>query len=182
MEIWKSIKNYEGQYQVSNFGNIKSLLNNKHNKIEKIMKQYKTNCGYMQIMLCNNKEKHQFLVHRLVAQAFILNLKDKPQVNHINGIKTDNRVENLEWVTHQENIIHAYKVLNRKSSFIGKVLYGNKNHNSKKIIQYNNKGEEIERFKAISYACKKYNISNASISNCLRGKSKTAGKFIWRYE
>jgi hypothetical protein len=112
MEIWRSIDNYEG-YEISNLGNIKSLSkkikckNGFRITKEKILKLKKTKGGYLSLQL-KNKGKH-FLVHRLVALAFIHNPDNKPQINHINGIKNDNRVDNLEWCNQSENQIHAYK-------------------------------------------------------------------------
>lgn len=111
MEIWKNIENYEG-YQVSNFGNIKSLSkkvkckNGFRTTKEKILKLKKSKHGYLSVQL-KNKGKF-FSIHRLVAFAFIDNPENKPQVNHINGIKHDNRIDNLEWCNQSENQIHAY--------------------------------------------------------------------------
>lgn len=105
LEIWKDIKNYEGDYKISNFGNVLSL---KHNK-KRILKACINRGGYSQVVLTKNKKSKSLEVHRMVAMAFIPNLNDKPCVNHINGIKTDNKVENLEWVTYLENMHHAIK-------------------------------------------------------------------------
>lgn len=103
MEIWKDIKGYEGKYQVSNMGNVKSLNYRRTGK-EKILKLHKNNSGYFMVGLYKDDKYKSFLVHRLVAQAFISNLENKEQIDHINTIKTDNRVENLRWATQKENM------------------------------------------------------------------------------
>lgn len=101
-EIWTDIKGYEGLYQISNKGNIKSFISSK------ILSPLFAN-GYLQVRLYKNSKSIRQKIHRLVAAAFIPNPANKPQVNHKNGIKTDNRVENLEWVTASENTRHAHK-------------------------------------------------------------------------
>jgi len=100
-EVWKDIKNFEGHYQISNLGRIKSIKSNL------IMKQNLKRNGYLNIKLCKNNKEYYLSVHRIVAENFINNPDNKPQVNHINKIKSDNRLENLEWVTISENMIHS---------------------------------------------------------------------------
>lgn len=114
MEIWKDIPNYEGYYQASTEGRIRSVdrirIDNYHLK-GRVLKNNKLKDGYKQVLLMVDNKKDYEKVHRLVAQTFIPNPDNKPQVNHKNGNKGDNRVENLEWVTRSENMIHAYDVL-----------------------------------------------------------------------
>ena len=115
-EIWKDIQGYEGVYQVSNMGNVKSLkrtwfsgrgLCSKKTKAECFITQAIRN-GYLSCVLTKNGIQKQHSVHRLVAAVFIPNELNKPQINHKNGVKTDNCVENLEWSTPSENSKHAY--------------------------------------------------------------------------
>lgn len=100
-EVWLDVPQYKGIYQVSNLGNIR-------NKKGKLLKPYLTK-GYERVSLYNKGQRQCKLVHRLVAQVFIPNPNNKPDVNHINGCKTDNDVSNLEWVTQSENMSHAHK-------------------------------------------------------------------------
>ena len=165
MEQWKPIKGYEGLYEVSNLGRVKSIPRNGTKKVERILKQYFDRYGYLYVALSKTtKKKHK--VHRLVTQTFIPNPKNKPQVNHINGDKTDNRVENLEWCTGSENQSHSINNGLRKT---------------KKVIQYNKKGELIKEWISPKEAKRVLNIDDSSIYKCCKGKRKTVNGYIWRY-
>ena len=175
-EKWRDIKGYEGLYQVSNLGRIKSLpkkikMRNQYTEIEMILKPVKDKYGYYHITLCKEKEKNKSRqIHRLVAETFIPNLQNKPQINHINGIKTDNRIENLEWVTAKENTQHMLK------------LGLKKNFRRKKINQYDLEGNFIKQWNSMTLASKCIGLTgNSHICSCCKGERKTAGGFIWRY-
>lgn len=109
-EIWRDVVGYEGLYQVSNIGRVKSLPRNGTIKEERILKPRITKNGYLYVHLRNGSISKYVKVHKMVAVAFIPNPENKPQINHINGIKTDNRVDNLEWNTASENMLHAIKL------------------------------------------------------------------------
>lgn len=109
-EIWKDIEGYEGKYQVSNFGNVRSLMYHNAKGIKRIslLKPATDACGYFRCALSKNNILTTYKVHRLVAQAFIPNPNNYPQINHIDGNKKNNNVENLEWCTNSMNQVHAY--------------------------------------------------------------------------
>ena len=136
-EIWKDIPNYEGMYQVSNLGRVKSLKRGKQH----FLKCWEHCSGYIHVGLSINFKRKTFKVHRLVMLAFVG--ESDLQVNHKNGIKADNRLENLEYCTRSENIIHAFKI------GLAKGLKGEKNGNSRltehevKKIKYGHQGMSI---------------------------------------
>jgi hypothetical protein len=134
-QIWKDVIGYEGLYQVSNFGNIRSLdrIVKKPNEISYIRKgkpciQSKNNLGYMTVGLTVNNVKVNKYVHRLVAEAFIPNPNNYPQVNHINCDKTDNRIHNLEWCTNSQNQIHNIREKVKNACFMIEKIYKIKNY------------------------------------------------------
>lgn len=114
-EIWKKIDGYEGLYEISNFGNVKSIpRNGTQVKTEKILKKYITRCNYLVVVLSKQNKPKRIQIHRLVAKSFIPNPENKPCINHKDGNKHNNYVDNLEWCTYSENLKHAYKANLRK--------------------------------------------------------------------
>jgi len=108
IEVWNPITEYNGDYEVSNLGNVRSLKN--YGGLKRLTKLSTYGGRYLRVSLSKNNKRRLHSVARLVAKAFVLNPECKPQVNHISGDKLDNRVENLEWVTASENILHAFKL------------------------------------------------------------------------
>ena len=115
-EVWRDVVGYEGLYKVSNFGNVMSAPKKTRYEEREMTKSIGSE-GYLHVHLRKDGKESQKLVHRLVAEAFIANDDNKPQVNHIDGNKQNNNVKNLEWVTRSENLLHAYRVLKRTRKF-----------------------------------------------------------------
>lgn len=187
-EEWKDIKGYENYYQISNLGRIKSSIwFNGHEYIhrEKILKPQ--NNKYLTVRLAKNKKIKQYTIHRLVAIHFIENKENKPYVNHIDGNKHNNRVDNLEWCTAKENTNHAYnnglikKITNKKKEAILNNVKKAWGKNRKRVRQYDLKGNLIREYKSVSEAGKINNIPFSNISNCCRKNVHTAGGYIWKY-
>lgn len=171
-ELWKDIIGYQGLYQISNFGNVKSLKYN-HTKTEKLLKP-ELSRGYLQVTLCKNKDVKRYKISRLVATFFIPNFEKKPFVNHINGIKTDNTVENLEWCTASENMIHAYKKgLQFSKKGIDNVL-------SISIANIDKDGNIIKKYGSMREASKHTNCNLKSIRMCCSGKIKSVKGLIFK--
>lgn len=156
-EIWKDIPSYEGLYQASNLGRIRSMQ-----LIKKTRKDSKGN--YELVDLSKNKKPKTILVHRLVALAFIENTNNKPCVNHINGIKTDNRVENLEWVTMSENLKHSWDNGLHKKSYNQSAAVSKMNLTKRKPVSLVDKnGMVIKNYISIGEAASKLNVSHGRI-------------------
>lgn len=161
-EIWKDIKGYKGLYQVSNLGRIKSI------KKEYIFKENKNGNGYRIVTLTKNKIEKSFSVHQLVANHFIPNSNNLPQVNHKDGNKMNNDVDNLEWCTQSDNMKHAY--LNKLEI-----------KNGKKVVQFDLDMNIIKVWDKITNAEKELGISHGKICMVCQKKRNKAGGYIWRY-
>lgn len=178
MEIWKDIPNYEWLYQVSNLWNVKSLFRYKN-----ILKWNYDLKWYKYVVLYKNSNKKIFRVHRLVLLTFIWD--NTLQVNHKNGIRDDNRLDNLEYCTASENIKHSFDKLWRKNNF--QINHPNKwkncfnNFNSKKVIQLDKKWNLINEWLSLKDAERNTWIDNWNISKCCNWKYKSAWWFIWKF-
>ena len=167
-EIWKDIKGYEGLYQVNNFGNIKNTKG-------LLIKQFDNHYGYLIVSLFKNKKQKSFPVHRLVAINHIENPSNYEQVNHIDGNKLNNCVDNLEWCTRSQNQIHAFQ------NGLNRGYVRSSNPNSKKLNQYDLNGNFIKQWDCIKDAMDELNICRSSIHRCCTGKFKQSHGFVWRY-
>jgi hypothetical protein len=161
-EIWKEIPNFS-KYMVSNFGRVK-------HKTKGIKEQHNRNYGYYQVQIYDdNMKKHNSRVHRLVAMAFIPNLDNKPQVNHIDENKANNHVDNLEWITNIENCRHG-SVIQRRASSKNKPIIG--------ICLKT--GWDIQT-SSIKQFCMVYNCKPSGITKVLKGIRNTHHNFIFKY-
>lgn len=164
-EIWKDIKGYEGLYQVSNLGRIKSLIGH-----EKILKSYNKNSkdktSYLKIILSKNSKTKAYLIHRLVAITFIPNLDNLPEINHKDENKLNNKVDNLEWCTRKYNIEYS---------------------KAKHLDSFNNYGIKVycldldKYFESASKASVQTGVCRTSILKACRGQLKSAGGMLWCY-
>ena len=171
-EIWKDIAGYEGVYKISNLGRVKSL-NYLRKGIEKERIPNKNNSGYLIVGLHKNGKIKQFLIHRLVAEAFIENPENLPQVNHIDENKLNNCVENLEWRSAKYNSNygeHNYNLRNTMSSKVPNVL------------QYTLDGKFLNEYVSGRDAERKTGFSHDGILQCCQGKYRTWKGFIWKYK
>ena len=179
-EVWKNVIGYEGLYQVSNLGNVKSLDREvaPNNRVPswrkgKMCKQSKSNLGYMTVGFTVNNVKVNKYVHRLVAEVFVDNINDYPQVNHIDCNKTNNKTNNLEWCTNSQNHIHATKNgLNKLH--LHRVAYSGE-ENGRSLLTKEQVLEIKQKYIPYKYSAKKlskeYNVSESCITHILNNTS-----------
>ena len=166
MEHWKSITGYDGLYEVSDLGRVKSL---KYGK-ERILTPRATHGGYLKVALCKDGKVEQSNIHRLVAKAFIPNPNNLETVNHKDEVKTNNTVSNLEWMSQKDNI--NYGTRNKRAS---EAL-------SKQVQMFDKStGELLATFPSLMEAERVTGIYHGNISQCCNGKYKSAGGYIWKY-
>jgi hypothetical protein len=165
MDMWKTIKEFPN-YEVSDMGEVKSK------RTGNILKTQLDICGYNVLQLYTGGKRYYRRVHRLVAEEFLLNTDNLPEVNHKNAVKTDNYVDNLEWCTSYENLAHA-----RQEKLLSKA--------SRPVVQLDLEGNYIREFESATLAAKHVGAKNPSgiISVCNKvGHCKTAKGFKWRYK
>ena len=181
-EIWKDIQGYEGLYQVSNLGRVRSLRDNHKNKRIKTLKPCNRG-NYLGVCLMKESRIKCHLIHRLVAIHFIENRDNLPCVNHKDENHNNNRVDNLEWCTVKYNINYGTRNEKASKSLTG-IFIGEKHPQAKKVKCITT--DEV--FNAVRTASRKYNVSCGNIVNCCKGRKKSAGKhpitgekLVWKY-
>ena len=157
METWKPVVGYDGLYEVSDQGRVKSLWHGK----ERILKPHNSGSGYLKVTLCKDGHTKQLLLHRLVAEAFIQNPNNLATINHKDEVKTNNVASNLEWMSRADN----------------------KRYSANKLVQMFDKStcELLATFPSLSEAERVTGIANGNISNCCLGNRKSAGGYVWKY-
>lgn len=183
-EEWKDVVGYEGLYLISNFGRLKRTYKNGN---EKLLKFHFDKDGYLFTIVCRKQEKSNKKQHRLIAEAFIPNPNNKPEIDHVNGIKDDNRIENLRWCNRIENrnnpVSRDRYARARKGRHINipnKCIL-NLRRDTRKCVQIDN-GVFLKEFDSITEASKETGIPRTSINSCVRGRRKSAGGFTWKYK
>lgn len=173
-ETWKAVKGYEGLYEVSNLGNVKSIK-----REAKILKPQERRHGYLAVCLYgkggNARGFRQISVHRLVAEAFVENPRGLNEVNHLDENKQNNRADNLEWCTHQENSVY-----NDRAKRIAVTNTDNPNKNNRAIIQYDKDWNELGRFMSARNAGRELGLDYRNLYNALYKHQKSYG-FYWRF-
>lgn len=188
-EIWQTIEGYEGLYEISNLGNVKSLSKIKKSPLigefmttERILKPGLRE-GYLSVSLTGGDGlRKSLLVHRLIAGAFIPNPNNHPCINHINAVRSDNRIENLEWCTYSHNNKQAYITGSNYPTMPGLGKIGSLSWISKPVLQFGLNGLFIKEWSCASEVTREIGISNRLISRCCHGELKKSKGFIWKFK
>lgn len=176
-EIWKDIKGYEGLYQVSNLGRVKSVekIDSSGRLRKEKLRKLQDNRGYLEIVLRKSNETQQFSVHRLVYETFVGEIPEGMQVNHINENKSDNRVDNLNLMTPKENSNWGTGIERHRNQLIN----GKK---SKPVLQYDKDGNFIKEWVSLSEIKRQLGFNVGHISYCCNGKYNQAYEYKWKYK
>jgi hypothetical protein len=187
---WRPVLGFEGDYLISNDGRVWS------NHSNKILRN-KCSQGYQYVSLCSQGFRQERRIHRLVAEAFIPNPENKPTVNHVNEVKADNRVENLEWATTQEQNVHGTRTKRamEHTDWVARTLktdysevarkhdYHNINRKQMRpVLQFNKHGILLARFPGLAIAARSTLVNQGHLCEHLKGRRKSCGGFIWKYE
>lgn len=166
-EVWKDIPGYEGLYQASTHGRIRSLSRNTTNG--KILKQAKDSNGYLLVSLSKNGKVKKARVHQIIASTFLSNPQNMPIINHKSEVKTENQVWNLEWCTYSYNNSYGSHPVSVSCA------------NSKPVLQYDLQGNLIATHQSTIEIERKFGFDNGNIGKCCNGKYKSAYGYIWKY-
>lgn len=186
-EEWKPVVGYEGLYEVSSFGRVRSLVR-KWKRTAHILYSSINSQWYVRCNLYRNSKSKSHKIHRLVGKSFISNTWNKQYINHINWVKHDNRINNLEWCTPSENLLHSYGIwlhkVSKKNYFI--ISNPNKNylwihHNSKCVWQYTLDWIFISMYDSTTIASKASWVTRSNISHNCNGKTNSAWWYVWRF-
>jgi hypothetical protein len=178
----RDIPGYEGRYKIDTDGIVWSYLTGGTGRSIKLKKRISIMApdGYYRMSLRKENKTKLWLLHRLVAITFIPKVENKMFVNHKNGIRSDNKIENPEWCTRAENNLHAFRVLKREP--VGKGNFGKLSCRSKIVKQYTLNGEYMNTYYGTLEASRETGIGEDAIQYCCLGKGKTSGGYKWRYE
>lgn len=180
-EVWRPIPEYEGLYEVSNMGKVRSLF-----RYKKILKPSPNWNGYTTVELWKDHKRKRITIHRLVATCFCENPENKPFVNHLDETKTNNRADNLEWVTHIENCNYGTAIARRTAHLDYSKRRINNKHQievaSKPIIQLDENGDPLRRWESITKCSAAIGVSRSAIGKAIKRGGKTRQGFQFRYE
>ena len=178
MEIWKDIPGYEGLYQVSNLGNVRSLRYGNRDEVRELFLKPHTN-GYLQVELHKNGKRKMFTVHRLVAKAFVDGYDEGLMVNHIDENKKNNVATNLEWVSASQNVLHS--ISHRKVVKTRNYPKFHPRTDKRPVVQMSLDGEPIKHWSSTIEVKEKLGYSDWSVKQCCRGNRQTAYGYKWQY-